>query len=123
VGRVDGKVALITGGARGQGRSHALRLAPYMIRVSTVNPTTVDTQMVMPDLFYRLVRPDLANPTAEAFTGLKALPIPWVDPIDIGNAVLWLASDEARDVTDGTLPVDAGFCQKIGGTPVVLPEA
>src|SRR5215831_19333868 len=27
VGRVDGKVAFITGAARGQGRSHALRLA------------------------------------------------------------------------------------------------
>ena len=102
-------------------------LAPYMIRVNTVNPTTVDTKMVMSDFFYRLVRPDLENPTredmGEAFTGLNSLPIPWVDPIDISNAVLWLASDEARYVTGITLPVDAGFCQKIGGTPLVLPEA
>jgi SDR family mycofactocin-dependent oxidoreductase len=101
-------------------------LAPYMIRVNTVNPTTVDTKMVMSDFFYKLVRPDLENPTredmGEAFTGLNSLPIPWVDPIDISNAVLFLASDEARYITGITLPVDAGFCQKIGGTPLVLPE-
>ena len=102
-------------------------LAPYMIRVNTVNPTTVDTPMVMSEFFYRLVRPDLENPQredmGEAFAGLNSLPIPWVDPIDVSNAVLWLASDEARYITGVTLPVDAGFCQKIGGTPLVLPDA
>jgi (+)-trans-carveol dehydrogenase len=101
-------------------------LAPYMIRVNTVNPTTVDTKMVMSEFFYKLVRPDLENPTredmGEAFTGLNSLPIPWIDPIDVSNAVLWLASDEARYITGVALPVDAGFCQKIGGTPLVLPE-
>ena len=40
------------------------------------------------------------------------LPIPWVEPIDISNAVLWLASDEARYVTGVTLPVDAGLLTK-----------
>jgi len=58
----------------------------------------------------------------EAFVGLNCLPIPWVEPVDISNAVLWLASDEARYVTGVALPVDAGFCQKVGGTPLVLPE-
>ena len=37
-------------------------------------------------------------------------------------AVLWLASDEARYITGVALPVDAGFCQKVGGTPLVLAE-
>ena len=64
----------------------------------------------------------LYTDAAEAFTGLNALPIPWVDPVDISNAVLFLASDESRYVTGVALPVDAGFCQKIGGTPSVLPE-
>ena len=107
-------------------RTLAQELAPYFIRVNSVHPTTVDTPMVMSDMFYRLVRPDLENPgredMGEAFAGLNALPIPWVDPVDISNAVLWLASDEARYVTGVTLPVDAGFCEKIGGTPLVLPE-
>jgi (+)-trans-carveol dehydrogenase len=40
------------------------------------------------------------------------LPIPWVDPIDISNAVLFFASDESRYITGVTLPVDAGSCLK-----------
>jgi (+)-trans-carveol dehydrogenase len=39
---------------------------------------------------------------------MNALPIPWVDPVDISNAVLFLASDEARYITGVPLPVDAG---------------
>jgi len=40
------------------------------------------------------------------------LPIPWVTPEDISNAVLFLASDEARYITGVALPVDAGSCLK-----------
>jgi SDR family mycofactocin-dependent oxidoreductase len=104
----------------------AQELAPHMIRVNTVNPTTVNTPMIHNPDFYRTIRPDLENPTGddlgEAFIGLNCLPIPWVEPVDISNAVLWLASDEARYVTGVALPVDAGFCQKVGGTPLVLAE-
>jgi len=48
----------------------------------------------------------------ERFQALNALPIPWVEPVDISNAVLFLASDESRYVTGVTLPVDAGFAVK-----------
>jgi len=40
------------------------------------------------------------------------LPIPWVEPADVSDAVLWLASDESRYVTGITLPVDAGMVLK-----------
>lgn len=90
----------------------AQELAPYMIRVNTVNPTTVNTPMVVNDVAPLLFRPDLENPTfddmTEALTGLNALPIPLVEAIDISNAVLWLASDEARYVTGTTQVIDAG---------------
>ena len=43
---------------------------------------------------------------------LNLLPIPWVETIDISNAVLWLASDESRYVTGVTLPIDAGLLIK-----------
>jgi NAD(P)-dependent dehydrogenase (short-subunit alcohol dehydrogenase family) len=46
------------------------------------------------------------------FAALNALPIPWVEAIDISNAVLWLASDESRYVTGVTLPIDAGSLVK-----------
>jgi NAD(P)-dependent dehydrogenase (short-subunit alcohol dehydrogenase family) len=72
--------------------------------------------MVMNSATYRLLRPDLENPTADDLVGpaaaLNALPIPWVESADISNAVLWLASDEARYVTGVALPVDAGIVIK-----------
>jgi Enoyl-[acyl-carrier-protein] reductase (NADH) len=39
---------------------------------------------------------------------MHALPVPWVEAVDVSNAVLFLASDEARYITGVTLPVDAG---------------
>ncbi len=97
-----------------------------MIRVNTVNPTTVNTPMVQNDAAPRLIRPDLADPQLEdmaaALTRLNSLPIPWGEPIDISNPVLWLASDGSRYVTGMTLPVDAAFSVKVGGAPAVLPE-
>ena len=45
---------------------------------------------------------------SKRFQMINALPIPYVEPIDISNALLWLASDEARYVTGVTLPIDAG---------------
>jgi len=39
---------------------------------------------------------------------VTALPQPWVEPVDVSNAVLFLASDEARFITGVTLPVDGG---------------
>jgi (+)-trans-carveol dehydrogenase len=99
-------------GVVGLGRALAVELAPHRIRVNTVSPTTVATDLLLNDATFRLFRPDLPHPTVgdalDAFTGLNALPVPWVQPRDISDAVLWLASDEARYVTGITLPVDAG---------------
>ncbi|MGI9006553.1 MAG: SDR family oxidoreductase [Streptosporangiaceae bacterium] len=65
---------------------------------------------------YRLFRPDLDQPTADeaadVMRGLDALLIPWVEPVDVSNVVLFLASDEARYITGVTPPVDAGATTK-----------
>jgi (+)-trans-carveol dehydrogenase len=103
-------------GGVGLMRTLALELAPHFVRVNTVNPTSVNTDMTQNETTYRLFRPDLANPgrqdMADTSTALNALPVPWVEPVDISNAVLFLASDEARYITGVTLPVDAGFLLK-----------
>ncbi|MAP62540.1 MAG: SDR family mycofactocin-dependent oxidoreductase [Microbacterium sp.] len=103
-------------GVVGLMRTLALELAPDMIRVNSVHPTVVDTPMVNNDQTYRLFRPDVENPGVddfkEAATAINALPIPWVDAVDISNAVLFLASDEARYITGVPLPVDAGAAVK-----------
>jgi SDR family mycofactocin-dependent oxidoreductase len=95
-------------------RTLALELAPDMIRVNSIHPTTVNTDMIQNAATYTLFAPDLPEQErtkerlSERFQSLNALPVPWVEPVDISNAVLWLASDEARYVTGVTLSVDAG---------------
>jgi (+)-trans-carveol dehydrogenase len=102
-------------GVVGLMRTLALELAPHRIRVNSVHPATVNTDMIHNEATYRLFRPDLDRPTVddtmELFVNKNALPIPWVDPRDVSNAVLFLASDEARYITGVTLPVDAGSTQ------------
>jgi (+)-trans-carveol dehydrogenase len=103
-------------GVVGLMRSLALELAPNRIRVNTVHPTSVRTPMIINDVFPRLVRMDLEHPTVddagEFLLPQQAIEVPWVEPGDISDAVLWLSSDEARYVTGVTLPVDAGALLK-----------
>jgi SDR family mycofactocin-dependent oxidoreductase len=90
----------------------AKELAPHSIRVNTVHPTTVATDMILNEPTYRLFRPDLEHPTRadfeEAALTLNALPVPALEAIDISNAVLYLVSDDGRYVTGTTHVVDAG---------------
>jgi SDR family mycofactocin-dependent oxidoreductase len=97
-------------------RTLANELGPHRIRVNTVHPTNVATDMILNDTTFKLFRPDLAEPTQddmiEAMSAMGTIPVPWIDPLDVANAVLWLVSDEARYVTGVTLPIDAGCLVK-----------
>jgi (+)-trans-carveol dehydrogenase len=103
-------------GVVGLMRSLALELAPNQIRVNSVHPTSVGTPMILNDVFPKLVRMDLPDPgvddAAEFLRTMQPMDVPWIDPDDVSNVVLFLASDEARYVTGTTLPVDAGALQK-----------
>lgn len=97
-------------------RSLALELAPNQIRVNSVHPTSVYTPMIINDVFPKLVRMDVADPgedeAAEFLRTMQPMDIPWIQPDDVSNAILWLCSDEARYVTGVTLPIDAGALLK-----------
>lgn len=94
-------------------RTLANELGEHRVRVNTVHPTGVATDMILNERLYRLFSPDDPNPTADAaariFQTEHALPVPWVEVEDVSNAVLFLASDEARYITGTELKVDAGF--------------
>lgn len=90
----------------------ATELAPRGIRANVVHPTNCNTNMLQSEPMYRSFRPDLENPELKdaepVFYVQQAMKVPWVEPVDISNAVLWLASDEARFVTGAQLRIDAG---------------
>jgi SDR family mycofactocin-dependent oxidoreductase len=99
----------------------ALHLAPRFVRVNAVHPTNVNTHLLHNDGLYSMFRPDLEGPTREdvepAFAMFQAMPIPYVEPVDISNLVLFLASDEARYITGQQIRVDAGSLLKFPNGP------
>lgn len=103
-------------GVVGLMRTMANELAQHWIRVNTVHPTNVETDMIMNEPTYRLFAPEFEHPTQEdarpAFLNMNLLPVPWIEARDISNAILFLASDEARYITGVALPVDAGQLAK-----------
>ncbi|SSC23399.1 Mycofactocin-dependent oxidoreductase [Klenkia terrae] len=105
-------------GVVGLVKTMANEFAPDSIRVNSVHPTSVNTDMIHNEETYGLFRPDkpksevTREEAAESFKVMNALPIEWVEPVDISNAILFLVSDDARYVTGVQLPVDAGAVQK-----------
>jgi (+)-trans-carveol dehydrogenase len=100
-------------GVVGLMRSLAVELGQHGIRVNSVHPTNVNTPMFMNEGTFKLFRPDLENPGPDDVAAIAAqfmhvLPVGWVEPEDISNAIAFLVSDEARYITGVTLPVDAG---------------
>lgn len=108
-------------GVVGLMRTLAVELAPYNIRCNTLNPAIVHTDMTHNDAIYQLFLPHLNNPTRpeaeEGYTTMHALRISGLEPVDIANAALYLASDEGRYITGTTQVLDAG-----GGAPFKIPH-
>ena len=103
-------------GVVGLMRTFAVELGQHSIRVNSVHPTNVNTPMFMNEGTMKLFRPDLEHPgpddMAVVARMMHVLPVGWVEPEDISNAVLFRASDEARYVTGLPVTVDAGSMLK-----------
>ncbi|HYO05142.1 MAG TPA: mycofactocin-coupled SDR family oxidoreductase [Mycobacterium sp.] len=81
------------------------QLAEHSIRVNTIHPSGVATDMILNETTMRLSAagdPWLASQ-------LNALPIALLQPAQIAAAVAWLVSDEAAFITGTSWPLDAGF--------------
>jgi SDR family mycofactocin-dependent oxidoreductase len=95
-------------GLTGLTKSWAIELAPYTIRVNSIHPTGVNTPMNDGLAALEGLTP---QEIAERSAG-NLLPVPWIEPEDVANAVLYLASDRARYVTGAPLVIDAGLLSR-----------
>jgi SDR family mycofactocin-dependent oxidoreductase len=98
-------------GLLGLARSLALELGPNMVRVNTLAPAATATPM---GSLAQAKDDDDRDRIVEQLKARHALPVAVVEPIDIANAALFLASDEARYITGVSLPVDLGRLLKSG---------
>jgi SDR family mycofactocin-dependent oxidoreductase len=92
-------------GLTGLTKSWAIELAPYGIRVNSLHPTGVNTPMNDGLAALEGLTP---QEIAERSAG-NLLPVPWIEPEDVAQAVLYLASDRARFITGAPLVLDAGL--------------
>jgi SDR family mycofactocin-dependent oxidoreductase len=93
-------------GVVGIANALANELACHSIRVNTVHPTGVNTPLVTASLGN--LDPMLEKNPNLGPLFMNALPVEILEPREISNAVLFLASDESSYVTGVQLSVDAG---------------
>jgi SDR family mycofactocin-dependent oxidoreductase len=93
-------------------KSVALELASRGVTANVVAPVAVNTPLIQNEEVYRLFCPDLENPTwedaAPRFAALNPIGVPHIECSDVTQAMLFLASDEARYITGAVLDVTAG---------------
>ncbi|HEX7121498.1 MAG TPA: SDR family oxidoreductase, partial [Gemmatimonadaceae bacterium] len=92
-------------GLVGLTKSWAIELAPHNIRVVSIHPTGVNTPMNDGLAQLEGLTP---REVAERSAG-NLLPVPWIEPEDVAQAVVFLASDRARFVTGSQFVIDAGL--------------
>lgn len=92
-------------GLTGLTKSWAIELAPYNIRAISIHPTGVNTPMNDGLAFLEGTTP---KEIAERSAG-NLINVPWIEPEDVAEAVVFLASDKSRFVTGSEFVLDAGL--------------
>lgn len=92
-------------GLTGLTKAWAIELAPHRIRVVSIHPTGVNTPM---NDGLAEMEGTTAAEIAERSAG-NLQPVPWIEPEDVANAVVFLVSDKARFVTGSQFVLDAGL--------------
>ncbi len=92
-------------GLTGLTKSWAIELAPHGIRVVSIHPTGVDTPL---NDGLAQMEGMTTQEIAERSAG-NLLPVPWIEPADVAEAVRFLVSDRARYMTGTTFVIDAGL--------------
>jgi len=101
-------------GVIGMVKSAAIELAPHRITVNAVCPACVKTDMMYEnDALYRVFCPELEQPTTAdveevIVTALHTLPDPWIEPEEISDVIVFLASERGRHITGTGIDVTAG---------------
>jgi SDR family mycofactocin-dependent oxidoreductase len=95
-------------GLVGLTKSWAIELAPYNVRVVSLHPTGVNTPMNDGLAALEGLTP---QQIAERSAG-NLLPVPWIEPEDVAEAVVYLASDRARFITGSQFVIDAGLLSR-----------
>jgi NAD(P)-dependent dehydrogenase (short-subunit alcohol dehydrogenase family) len=92
-------------------RQFAVELSGHSIRVNTIHPTGVNTMMTNNEAIQAFLQ-NLPEEMKSIAAMQNLLPVEMLEPEDISDAVVFLASDQAKYITGVTLPVDAGFTVK-----------
>jgi NAD(P)-dependent dehydrogenase (short-subunit alcohol dehydrogenase family) len=96
-------------------KSVAKDVGRYNITANALCLGLIDTPIVRNDSLRKLFNPELENPTDADVDrkvqelGMHFLPVAGIDPIEVSNAVLFLASEKAKYISGGTIDVGAGF--------------
>jgi SDR family mycofactocin-dependent oxidoreductase len=95
-------------GLVGLTKSWAIELASYNVRVISIHPTGVNTPM---NDGLAALEGQTPREIAERSAG-NLLAVPWIEPEDVANAVVYLASDKARFITGSQFVIDAGLLSR-----------
>jgi SDR family mycofactocin-dependent oxidoreductase len=101
-------------GVLGMVKSAALELAPHHITVNAICPACVKTDMMFENkALYRVFRPDLEDPTTADVEGtimeaLHKLPEPWIEPEEVSDIVVFLASERGRHISGTGFDITMG---------------